>query len=162
MTALAGNRFRRGQAAKALSDIRAQNVALAEASMATQRAIEEAKTHVAIVRGGEYAAMRNQFDELYGRQQALVDKVGPEIIMRRFKEELQQVRGCRGDAVFSACSSIMLYSCLVTGAHGQFAPRRQCCGCWKGGTDHCRCLHLSGALSGILPPSALNLPPLFH
>lgn len=116
-------------------------MALAEASLATQRAIEEAKTHVAIVRGGEYASMRNQFDELYGRQQALVDKVGPEVIMRRFKEELQQVRGCGvgGMEHYGVFASILAQA-------------------------SCRCLHLSDAFTGYLatsphtPQSALTRP----
>ncbi|GFR49730.1 hypothetical protein Agub_g11887 [Astrephomene gubernaculifera] len=77
-------------AARALEDVRRANRSAATANLALARSIEEARGHVAIVRSGEYAAMRALFEELYGRQEAVVAKIGPAAVLARVRQEAEQ------------------------------------------------------------------------
>ncbi|GIL80053.1 hypothetical protein Vretimale_12873 [Volvox reticuliferus] len=74
-------------AARALEDVRRQNRAAAEDNQALARAIEEARGHVAIVRSGDYAAMRALFEELYKRQEAVLAKMGTNKLLERLRQE---------------------------------------------------------------------------
>ncbi|KXZ47780.1 hypothetical protein GPECTOR_33g662 [Gonium pectorale] len=74
-------------AARALEDVRRQNRSVATANVALGRSIEEARGHVAIVRSGEYAAMRALFEELYARQEAVIAKMGPGVLLAKVREE---------------------------------------------------------------------------
>ncbi|KAG2436037.1 hypothetical protein HYH02_011749 [Chlamydomonas schloesseri] len=78
-------------AARALEDVRRQNKQLAASNLSLSRSIDEARGHVAIVRSGEYAAMRSLFEELFGRQKAVILKMGPDVLLARLRAEADQL-----------------------------------------------------------------------
>ncbi|EFJ47567.1 hypothetical protein VOLCADRAFT_105049 [Volvox carteri f. nagariensis] len=84
---VAGSWLKDTPAARALEDVRRQNCTAAEDNLALARSIEEARGHVAIVRSGEYAAMRALFEGLYSRQEAVVAKMGTAKLLARLREE---------------------------------------------------------------------------
>ena len=56
-----------------------------------QSAIEEARTHVAIVRSGDYATTKTLFDDLYKRQEDVLAKMGPTVMLGRLRAETDKV-----------------------------------------------------------------------
>lgn len=60
---------------------------------ARSRSIDEARGHVAIVRSGEYAAMRSLFEDLFNRQKAIITKMGPDALLARLRQEVDEVGG---------------------------------------------------------------------
>ncbi len=80
------------QAAQAIEEIQRQNVALAQDNLSMQGSIEEARNHVAIVRSSEYASVKGQFDELFARQEAVLAKLSPHILLGKLRERVEQVR----------------------------------------------------------------------
>lgn len=79
------------QAAKALEDTRQQNVTLAQQNVSMQESIDEARTHVVIVRSGDYAAAKDVFDDLLRRQEAVLAKVGPAVMLQSLRQEADKV-----------------------------------------------------------------------
>ncbi|KAG2426228.1 hypothetical protein HXX76_013207 [Chlamydomonas incerta] len=77
-------------AARALEDVRRQNKQLAASNLSLSRSIDEARGHVAIVRSGEYAAMRSMFEDLFNRQRAIIMKMGPDVLMSRLRNEAEE------------------------------------------------------------------------
>lgn len=57
-----------------------------------QAAIDEAKTHVAIVKSSEYAATKDIFDDLVKRQHMVMAKLNPSILLDKLHEAVEQVR----------------------------------------------------------------------
>jgi len=68
-------------AARALAEVRAQNVALARDNLAMQGTIEEARNHVAIVKSSEYAGAKAAFEELVARQAAVLAAAAPNVLL---------------------------------------------------------------------------------
>ncbi len=62
--------------AATLEDIRVRNRQLAQANMSRQDAINEVRNQLAVVKSSEYTAIRARFNELHGRQDAVVGKLG--------------------------------------------------------------------------------------
>jgi hypothetical protein len=102
-------RWLRGtQGGRAIAEIRAQNLALAEANLEMQRSIEEARNHVAIVRSSEYADVKRKFDELAARQEAVMEKVSPALLLRQIKSSADEA-----DAASGATMDEFLKGCLT-------------------------------------------------
>ena len=88
------DRWLRGtQGGRAMEEIRSRNLALAEENLEMQRSIEEAKNHVAIVRSSEYADVKQRFDELVARQEAVMDKVSPSLMQKELKARADEADG---------------------------------------------------------------------
>lgn len=80
----------RTPAARALADIKSRNAAIAQQNLDMQSAIDEVRTHVAIVRSGDYATMKTLFDDLYKRQEDVLAKMGPMVMLGRLRAETDQ------------------------------------------------------------------------
>lgn len=68
-------------------------MSLAQQNIRMQESIDEARTHVAIVRSGDYVAAKDVFDDLYRRQEAVCAKLGPAVLLQSLRQEADKV-GC--------------------------------------------------------------------
>lgn len=80
------------QAARALEDVRLRNRASAEENLHLARSIEEARGLLNIVRSSDYASIQALFKSLHSRQEAVMAKMGPTIMLARLREEADKVR----------------------------------------------------------------------
>lgn len=78
------------QAGQAIEEVRRQNLALAQESLAMQGDIDEARNHVAVVRSSEYADVRTRFDDLYRRQEAVLAKLSPVVLLQKLKDKADE------------------------------------------------------------------------
>ncbi|KAG1663697.1 hypothetical protein FOA52_013265 [Chlamydomonas sp. UWO 241] len=95
------------QVATTTEEIHRQNVALAQDNLLMQGSIDEARNHVAIVRSSEYASAKATFDELYARQEAVLKKLNPILLIQKLHDEADRL-----DAAFETSYDAFLAGSL--------------------------------------------------
>lgn len=63
---------------------------LAAANLAKSEEQGEIRNQMAIIRSGEYAPAKAQFDDKWARQQVVLSKLNPEVLIRRLQDAAQE------------------------------------------------------------------------
>jgi hypothetical protein len=97
-----------------VKQLKAKNLELAAANLAAAEEQADKRNQVAIIRSSEYAPAKAAFDAQWARQQAVLSKLSPEVLLRRWagpcivQEGLNEWHGCEDPCMGLCCCNCPL------------------------------------------------------
>ncbi|KAK9841694.1 hypothetical protein WJX74_010240 [Apatococcus lobatus] len=89
-TALAGRLVKHASALQVSESMRTQAREMAENNLAQEQVMGELRNQIAIIRSSEYAAAKHSFDEVFQRQQTVLDKLAPSSLVAALKRAVDE------------------------------------------------------------------------